>query len=195
LQEYENKDRDLNETQKTIIILKTQLEEATMIDEVVRIQLKEKKENCEKPEDGIISLRKELEKTIDQLSRSLKFGKSIKILDNIIIHQRSPFIKTGLGYNEKKIPLREMQALRSQSHHKRKMKKILKTMLIFSKAPSTMKVATGKEMMTNKNLIILTRTTRMSSEELFHQEGLSQPDTKIYFLSIVFLAIILVIKH
>jgi hypothetical protein len=31
----------------------------------------------------------------------LNFGKSIEILDNIPSPQRSPFIKTGLGYNEK----------------------------------------------------------------------------------------------
>jgi hypothetical protein len=166
-----------------------------MIEEVVRSQLKEKEENCEKLEAEIVSLRKELEKTTDQLSRSLKFGKSTEILDNILSYQRSPFIKTGLGYDEKQKTPREMQALRSQSHQKRKMKKSLKAMLIFSKAPSTMKATTGKEMMTNKNLILLTRTTRMSSEELFHQEGLSQPGTKISFLAIVFLAIILVIKH
>jgi hypothetical protein len=49
-----------------------------------------------------------------------------------------------------------------------------------------MKEAAGKEMMSNKNLILLTRTTRMSSEELFHQEGLSQPSTKIYILSYCF---------
>jgi hypothetical protein len=42
------------------------------------------------------------------------------------------------------------------------MKKTLKTMLIFSKDPSTMKAVTGKEMMTRRNLILLTRTTRMS---------------------------------
>jgi hypothetical protein len=55
-----------------------------MIEELVRNQLKEKEENCEKLEAEIISLRKELEKTIDLLSRSLKFGKSTKILDNIL---------------------------------------------------------------------------------------------------------------
>jgi hypothetical protein len=31
----------------------------------------------------------------------LKFGKSTEILDNILSYQRSPFIKTGLGYDEK----------------------------------------------------------------------------------------------
>jgi hypothetical protein len=45
-----------------------------------------------------------------------------------------------------------------------------------------------------QNLILLTRTTRMSSEELFHQEGLSQPGIKISSLATIFLAIILVIK-
>jgi hypothetical protein len=73
------------------------------------------------------------------------------------------------------------------------MKKILK--FIFSKAPSIMKASTRKEMMTIINLILLTRTTRMSSKELFHQEGVSQLDKKIYLLSIFFLAIILAIKH
>jgi hypothetical protein len=101
LQKYEEEDHDLEETEKTIIILKTQLEEEKRIEEVVRSQLKEKEENCKKLEAEIISLRKELEKTIDQLNRSLKFGKSTEILDNILSFQRSPFIKTGLGYNEK----------------------------------------------------------------------------------------------
>jgi hypothetical protein len=102
---------------------------------------------------------------------------------------------------------REMQALRSQSYHKRKMKKILKAMIIFSNAPSkmksiifsnapsTMKSIAQKKMMTNINLILFRRTTRMSPGELFHQEVLSQPSSKISFLAIVFLAIILVIKH
>jgi hypothetical protein len=80
-----------------------------------------------------------------------------------------------------------MQALRSQSHRKRKMKKSPKVMPIFSKAPSTMKAKTRKVMMTNKNMILLTRITRMSSKELFHQEGLSQIGTKISFLVIFLL--------
>jgi hypothetical protein len=62
-----------------------------------------------------------------------------------------------------KIPSREMQALRSQSHQKRKMKQSLKAIPIFSKAPSTMKVATRKEIMMNINLSLLTRIKRMIS--------------------------------
>jgi hypothetical protein len=65
---------------------------------VVRSQLKENEENCEKLEAKIVSLIKKLEKTTNQLSRSLNFGKSNEILDNILSYQRSPFIKTGLGY-------------------------------------------------------------------------------------------------
>jgi hypothetical protein len=75
------------------------------------------------------------------------------------------------------------------------LKKSLIFMLTFSKDPSTMKEAIGKEIMTKKNLILLTRTTRMSLEELFHQEGLSQPNIKISSLDTIFLAIILVIKQ
>jgi hypothetical protein len=45
-------------------------------------------------------------------------------------------------------------------------------MLIFSKDSSTMKAKTGKEKMASENLILLTKTTRKSSKELFHQEAL-----------------------
>jgi hypothetical protein len=55
LQKHEKKDHDIEETKKTIIILKTQLEEAKSIKEVVRSQLKEKEENCEKIEAAIVS--------------------------------------------------------------------------------------------------------------------------------------------
>jgi hypothetical protein len=101
LQKYEKKDHDLDETKKTVIILKTQLEEEKMIEEVVRNQLKENEENCEKLEGEIVSLRKELEKTTNQLSIRLKFEKSTKILYNILNYQRSPFIKISISYDEK----------------------------------------------------------------------------------------------
>jgi hypothetical protein len=81
--------------------LKTQLEEEKKIEEVVRIQLKEKEENYEKLEAEINSLRMEIEKTNNQFSRSLKFGKRIEILHDILSYQMSPFIKTGLGYDIK----------------------------------------------------------------------------------------------
>jgi hypothetical protein len=61
------------------------------------------------------------------------------------------------------------------------MKKRMKAMIIFSKAPPKMKAIVGKEMMTNRNSILLKRTTTISSEEFFHHEYLSQNDTKIAF--------------
>jgi hypothetical protein len=68
---------------------------------VVRSQLKEKEENCENLEVEIVSLRKQIEKTIDQLNIRLKFGKCTKILDHILRFQSSTFIKTCIGYDEK----------------------------------------------------------------------------------------------
>ena len=97
-----------------------------------------------------------------------------------------------LNKMKNKIPTRKMESLRSQSHQKRKMKKNLKVMPIFSKAPSIIKLAAGKEFMTKRSMILL---TRMSSKFLFHQEDLSQTGTKISLLAIVFLAIILIIKQ
>jgi uncharacterized FlaG/YvyC family protein len=75
--------------------VRKELEEEKMIEEVVRSQLKEKDQNCEKIKDEIDSLIKELKKTIDHLNRSLKFEKSTKILDEILSYQRSPLIKKG----------------------------------------------------------------------------------------------------
>jgi hypothetical protein len=44
-------------------------------------------------------LKKGFGKVNFKLNRSLKFEKSTEILDDIINCQRSPFIKTGLGYD------------------------------------------------------------------------------------------------
>ena len=54
------------------------------------------KETNEKLEAKVVFLRKELEKTIDQL----KFWKSTKILDGLLNYRRSSFDKVGLGYNQ-----------------------------------------------------------------------------------------------
>ena len=67
---------------------------------MVRSQLKENKEICCKLESEIVLLRKELEKSTAQLNRSLKFGKCVEILDDIVNCQRPPNIKTGIGYDK-----------------------------------------------------------------------------------------------
>ena len=63
----------------------------------MRSKLKEKEEICEKLESEVISLRKKFEMSNAQSHRSLK---SNETLNKILIPQRPPFIKTGLGYDE-----------------------------------------------------------------------------------------------
>jgi hypothetical protein len=74
---------------------------------VVRIQLKEKEENCENLEAELVSLKKYLEKSTAQLNRTLKFENSAKTLDHIINFQRSPFIKMVLGYDKSQMTTKE----------------------------------------------------------------------------------------
>jgi len=76
--------------------LKTCLEEENIIIDTLQIQLDEKEESLEKLECEIVGLRKEIEKI---KALNLKFVKGSETLDEIINVQRSPLIKTGLGYN------------------------------------------------------------------------------------------------
>ena len=76
--------------------LKTCLEENNVIIETLQIQLDEKEQSLEKLECEIVGLRKEIEKS---KALNLKFVKGSETLDKIINVQRSPLIKTGLGYN------------------------------------------------------------------------------------------------
>ena len=77
--------------------LKVCLEEKNVIIDTLQFQLAEKEKHHEKLECEIVGLRKEIEKT---KSRNLRLVKGSDTLDEIIKVQRSPLIKTGLGYNE-----------------------------------------------------------------------------------------------
>eukprot|EP00253_Pinus_taeda_P027877 PITA_27877 len=77
--------------------LKIFLEEKNMIIGTLQFQLAENEKHHEKLECEIVGLRKEIEKT---KALNLKFVKGSETLDEIIKVQRSPLIKTGLGYNE-----------------------------------------------------------------------------------------------
>jgi hypothetical protein len=109
--------QSLEETKNTIMKLKVQLEEAKRMEEVVRIHLKKKEENCEDLEFEIASLIKKLKKTTIKLIRILKFEKSTKILYDIINFQRSPFIKTGLGYDVVVSPYLYLALLQPRKFH------------------------------------------------------------------------------
>jgi hypothetical protein len=192
LQKYEEEEHDLEETKKTVIILKTQLEEAKRIKEVARSQLKEMEENCEKLKAEIVSLKKELEKTTDHLNRSLKFAKSTKTLDNILGCQRSPFIKIGLGYDNNQKTLEEYPSPKSSE---KKIEERPESYANVLKGSNHSEDTARKEIKTNKRLIFHSRKIRMSLEELVHQEDPSQLGIKIFFSVIAFLAKILVTRQ
>ena len=86
-------DDEIRKSFKTIVHLKTQIEEAKRIEELLKNQTNEKEESCCKLEGEIFDLRKKVEK-------SNKFLNSSKILDDILESQISPYDKSGLGYKE-----------------------------------------------------------------------------------------------
>ena len=86
-----NIDDDISKSFETIIHLKTQIEEAKRIEELLKIQINVKEESCCKLEAKIVDLRKKVEK-------SNKFLNSSRILDEILESQRPPCDKSGLGY-------------------------------------------------------------------------------------------------
>jgi hypothetical protein len=76
---------------ETIVHLKTQIEEAKRIEELLKNQINEKEESCCKLEAAIIDLRKKVEK-------SKKFLNSSRIMDEILECQRPSCDKSSLGY-------------------------------------------------------------------------------------------------
>jgi hypothetical protein len=86
-------DDEISKSFETIIHLKTQIEEAKRVEELLKNQINEIEESCDKLEDEVVDLRKKVEK-------SIKFLNSSQILDEILEIQTSPCNKSGLGYKE-----------------------------------------------------------------------------------------------
>ena len=84
-------DDEIRKSFETIVHLKTQIEEAKRIEELLKIQINEKEDSCCKLEAEIVDLRKKVEK-------SNKFLNSSWILDEILESQRPSCDKSGLGY-------------------------------------------------------------------------------------------------
>ena len=84
------------ETKKVFIDLKVKLEIAKMIEETLKKQLEEKEMIWVELENEIVSLRGKLQRK----NTKQNFGKSTKILYQIISSQRSVYDKSGLGYNQ-----------------------------------------------------------------------------------------------
>ena len=91
-----NISEDLEETRMTNIGLKTQVKEVRSIEEVLKDQLNEKEMTCQKLEMEMVDLRKKDDKN----NAHVKFKNNSTILSDILDCQRSPFDKTGLGYNK-----------------------------------------------------------------------------------------------
>jgi hypothetical protein len=88
-----NVEDEISKSFETIVHLKTQIEEAKRIEELLKNQINEKEESCCKLEAEIVDLRKKVEK-------SNKFLNSSRILDEILKSQRPSCDKSGLGYKE-----------------------------------------------------------------------------------------------
>jgi hypothetical protein len=86
-----NVEEEISKIFETIVHLKTQIEEAKRIEELLKIQINEKEDSCCKLEAKIVDLRKKVEK-------SNKFLNSSRILDEILECQISSCDKSGLGY-------------------------------------------------------------------------------------------------
>ena len=97
--EQEEFGEELEEIRKEDVELKTHLEEAKRIEEVLKDKLDEKEEQCQKLEMEVVGLRKTSEKSNAQC---VKFKNNSIILDEILDYQRSAFDKSGLGYNSGK---------------------------------------------------------------------------------------------
>ena len=90
---YEKKELDL----EYLIKLKVELEESRKIEDILKREIKEKNQECEKLEE-VVSLRKKSEKAQRELTMNIPQMKSFGQLDQILNAQRSPLIKAGIGY-------------------------------------------------------------------------------------------------
>jgi hypothetical protein len=93
IEENKKVDNEIRKSLEVNIHLKTQIEEAKRVEELLKNQVNEKEESCHKLEAEVVDLRKKVEK-------SNKFLNSSTILNEILDSQRSPNDKSGLGYNK-----------------------------------------------------------------------------------------------
>jgi hypothetical protein len=85
-------DDEIRKSFEIIFHLKTQIEEAKRVEELLKNQVNEEEESCHKLEAEVVDLRKKVDK-------SNKFLNSSQILNEILESQRSPNDKSGLRYN------------------------------------------------------------------------------------------------
>jgi hypothetical protein len=143
-----NVDDEISKSFETIVHLKTQIEEAKRIEELLKIQINEKKESCCKLEAEIVDLRKKVEK-------SNKFLNSSRILDEILESQRSSCDKSGLGYKGEYTHVEERTSKKHEVNPSTKEDNV-------AKKPSTQ----SKEKFKNQESIL--GTPKQRYESIFH---------------------------
>ena len=152
------------EDKKEIVGLKTHLEEARKIEDTLLQQMRKKSQECERLEEEVMSLRKNLEKAQRELLMNTPLMKSSRQLDQIINAQRPPHIKAGIGY--------EGETSKSKIEDKRN--------VIFVKAvkedEATQKIPTEEE--ASKNKICKETNITKQQHEKTKNEGMKQSATK-----------------
>ena len=88
------------EPSKDIALLKLELEEAKKIEDTLKQQLTEDKNRCATLEEELVTTRKELEKFQALYHQNMSNIKALEESNNILSKQRSPLLKTCLGYEE-----------------------------------------------------------------------------------------------
>ena len=78
--------------------LEIELEEAKKIEDILLKQIKEKTQEQEKLEEEVVCLKKKLENTQRRVVINSSQTTSSSKLTEILVAQRSPMIKTGIGY-------------------------------------------------------------------------------------------------
>jgi hypothetical protein len=86
-------DDEIRKSFETIVHLKTQIEEAKRVEELLKNQINEKEESCHKIETEVVDIIKKVEHSNKFLTSSLIFNEILEI-------QISPNDKSGLGYKE-----------------------------------------------------------------------------------------------
>jgi hypothetical protein len=147
-------DDEISKSFETIIHLKTQIEEAKRVEELLKNQINEKEESCDKLEAEVVDLRKKVEK-------SNKFLNSSQILDEILESQRSPCDKSGLGYKEEAT---HVEASTSKKHEVSPSKKEDNV----EKQPSTQGKENFKRTKQGRHQEAIFGTPKQRYESIFH---------------------------
>jgi hypothetical protein len=147
-------DDEIRKSFETIVHLKTQIEEAKRIEELLKIKINEKEGSCCKLEAEIVDLRKKVEK-------SNKFLNSSRILDEILESQRSSCDKSGLGYKGKDTHAEESTSKKHEVNSSKKEDNV-------AKKPSTQGKENFKRTKQGRHQESILGTPKQRYESIFH---------------------------